>query len=227
MFNMKVGTSTIHPTKIICLGRNYLDHIQETKAPIPTEPVFFVKTLNTLVTNNDPIIYPKLLYENPNYNRVDHEVELAFIIFQTARKITVENAFNYIRGYTIFLDITARKMQISDRNLKLPWYRSKNFDSFAPIGPEIVSCHEIEDPHNLTIQLKVNGELRQFSNTKHMLFKIPEILEYLSRFITLKAGDIVATGTPSGVSPIKPGDIIEASIEKIGTIEHEVILESD
>lgn len=227
MFNMKVGNSTIHPTKIICLGRNYLDHIQETKAPIPTEPVFFAKSLNTLVTNNDPIIYPKLLYENPNYNRVDHEVELAFIIFQPCKNISAVNAYDYIRGYTIFLDITARKMQISDRNIKLPWYRSKNFDTFAPIGPEIVSCHEIEDPHNLTIQLKVNGELRQFSNTKHMLFKIPEILEYLSRFITLKAGDIVATGTPSGISPIKPGDIIEASIEKIGTIENEVILESD
>ncbi|MFX0042194.1 MAG: fumarylacetoacetate hydrolase family protein [Candidatus Hodarchaeota archaeon] len=224
---MKVGNSTINPTKIICLGRNYLDHIQETKAPIPTEPVFFSKSLNTLVTNNEPIIYPKLLYENPNYNRVDHEVELAFIIFQTAKNISVENAFDYIRGYTIFLDITARKMQISDRNVNLPWYRSKNFDTFAPIGPEIVSSHEIQNPHNLTIQLKVNGELRQFSNTKHMLFKIPEILEYLSKFITLKAGDIVATGTPSGISAIKPGDIIEASIEKIGTIKHEVILESD
>jgi 2-keto-4-pentenoate hydratase/2-oxohepta-3-ene-1,7-dioic acid hydratase in catechol pathway len=224
---MKVGNSSINPTKIICLGRNYLDHIQETKAPIPTEPVFFAKSLNTLITNNEPIIYPKLLYENPIYNRVDHEVELAFIIFQTAKNISVENAFDYIRGYTIFLDITARKMQISDRNIKLPWYRSKNFDTFAPIGPEIVSSHEIQDPHNLTIQLRVNEELRQFSNTKHMLFKIPEILEYLSKFMTLKAGDIVATGTPSGISAIKPGDIIEASIEKIGTIKHEVILEND
>jgi 5-oxopent-3-ene-1,2,5-tricarboxylate decarboxylase/2-hydroxyhepta-2,4-diene-1,7-dioate isomerase len=227
MVNMKVGNSTIHPTKIICLGRNYLDHIQETKAPIPTEPVFFAKTLNTLITDNEPIIYPKLLYENPNFNRVDHEVELAFIIFQTARNVSAENVFDYIRGYTILLDITARKMQISDRNVNLPWYRSKNFDTFAPIGPDIISSYEIQDPHNLTIQLKVNGKLRQFSNTKHMLFKIPEILEYLSRFITLKAGDIVATGTPSGVSPIVPGDIIEASIEKIGTIKHEVILESD
>ncbi|MCK4687896.1 MAG: fumarylacetoacetate hydrolase family protein, partial [Candidatus Lokiarchaeota archaeon] len=108
---MKVGNSTIQPTKIICLGRNYLDHIQETNAPIPTEPVFFAKTLNTLITNNDPIIYPKLLYENPNYNRVDHEVELAFIIFQPCKNISAVNAYDYIRGYTIFLDITARKMQ--------------------------------------------------------------------------------------------------------------------
>jgi 2-keto-4-pentenoate hydratase/2-oxohepta-3-ene-1,7-dioic acid hydratase in catechol pathway len=116
-------------------------------------------------------------------------------------------------------------MQKSDRNINLPWYRSKNFDTFGPIGPRIVPCSEISDPHNLSIQLKVNGQLRQFSNTKHMLFKIPQMLEYLSKFVTLKRGDIVATGTPSGISPIQPGDVLEASIEKIGTIKHEVILE--
>jgi len=224
---MKIGKTVINPTKIVCLGRNYLDHIKETNAPIPTEPVFFVKTLNTLVTNGNPIIYPKILYENEKYNRVDHEVELAFIIFQTAKNVSAEEAFDYIRGYTIFIDITARSMQISDRNIKLPWYRSKNFDTFGPIGPRVVPSYEIEDPHNLAIQLKVNEEIRQFSNTKHMLFKIPEILEYLSKYITLNTGDIVATGTPSGISPIKPGDTIEASIEKIGTITHRVILEND
>ena len=121
--------------------------------------------------------------------------------------------------------MTARTMQKSDRNINLPWYRSKNFDSFGPIGPRIVPCSEISDPHNLSIQLKVNGQVRQSSNTEHMMFKIPQTLEYLSKFVTLKKGDIIATGTPSGISPIQPGDIIEASIEKIGTIRHEVILE--
>ncbi len=222
---VKIGNTNINPTKIVCLGRNYLDHIKETNAPIPKEPVFFVKTLNTLVTDNEPIIYPKILYESEKYNRVDHEVELAFIIFQTCKNVSVEVAFDFIQGYTIFLDLTARIMQKSDRNINLPWYRSKNFDSFGPIGPRIVPCSEISDPHNLSIQLKVNGQTRQFSNTKHMLFKIPQILEYLSKFVTLERGDIIATGTPSGISPIQPGDIIEASIEKIGTITHEVILE--
>lgn len=221
----KIGGTKIEPTKIICLGRNYLDHIKETNAPIPTEPVFFVKTPNTLITDNQPIIYPKILYESQENNRVDHEVELAFIMFQTGKNIAARFAFDYIQGYTIFLDMTARNMQISDRNIKLPWYRSKNFDTFGPIGPEIIPCSDIEDPHNLNIQLKVNGELRQKSNTKHMLFKIPEILEYISKFVTLKRGDIIATGTPSGIKPIVPGDIIEASIEKIGKIIHEVILE--
>jgi len=224
---VKIGKTTINPTKIVCLGRNYLDHIKETNAPIPTEPVFFVKTLNTLITDNEPIIYPKILYESEKYNRVDHEVELAFIISQTCKNVSEDVAFDYIQGYTVFLDMTARTMQKSDRNINLPWYRSKNFDSFGPIGPRIVPCSEISDPHNLSIQLKVNGQIKQSSNTKHMLFKIPQTLEYLSKFVTLKRGDIIATGTPSGISPIQPGDILEASIEKIGTITHKVILEQE
>jgi len=222
---VKIGKTTINPTKILCIGRNYLDHIKETNAPVPTEPVFFVKTLNTLVIDNEPIIYPKILYESEKYNRVDHEVELAFIVSQTCKNVSAEVAFDYVQGYTIFLDMTARIMQKSDRNINLPWYRSKNFDTFGPIGPRIVACSEISDPHNLLIQLDVNGETRQLSNTKHLLFKIPQMLEYLSKYITLKKGDIVATGTPSGISPIQPGDVLEASIEKIGTIKHEVILE--
>jgi len=222
---VKIGNTNINPTKIVCLGRNYLDHIKETKAPVPSEIIFFVKTLNTLVTDNEPIIYPKILYESEKYNRVDHEVELAFIIFQTCKNVSAKVAFDYIQGYTIFLDLTARIMQKSDRNINLPWYRSKNFDSFGPIGPRIVPCSEISDPHNLSIQLKVNGQIRQFSNTKHMLFKIPQTLEYLSKFVTLERGDIIATGTPGGIGSIQPGDVLEASIEKIGTITHEVILE--
>lgn len=223
--NIKIGDRFIQPTKIICLGRNYIEHAKEMKAEVPKNPVFFVKTVNTLVTDGNPIIYPKILYGNPEYNQVDHEVELAFIISQTCKNVQIENAYEYIEGYSIFLDITARKMQISDRNVNLPWYRSKNFDSFGPIGPRIVPFSEIENPHNLNIELKVNGEVRQQSNTKYMIFKIPEILSYLSKFLTLFTGDIVATGTPSGVGPIHPEELIEASIEQIGLITHKVILE--
>ena len=222
---MKLGDHSIKPTKIICLGRNYVEHAKEMKAKIPKEPIFFVKTLNTLVTNGNPIIYPKLLYNTQEYNRVDHEVELAFIVSKTCKNIQSEHAYEYIEGYTIFLDITARKMQISDRNINLPWYRSKNFDTFGPIGPRITPCSEIVDPHNLELQLKINGEVRQHSNTKYLIFKIPETLAFLSKFITLVPGDIIATGTPSGVGPIQPRDLIEASIEQIGKITHKVILE--
>ncbi len=197
------------------------------KAQIPESPVFFAKTINTLVTDGNSIIYPKILYNNQDYNHVDHEVELAFIVSRVCKNIQVEQGYEYIEGYSVFLDITARKMQISDRNINLPWYRSKNFDTFGPIGPCIAPLSEIEDPHNLNIQLKLNNEIRQDSNTKRMIFKIPEILAYLSKFITLVPGDIVATGTPSGVGPIQPGDSIEASIEKIGKITHKVILEGE
>ncbi|MFX0021740.1 MAG: fumarylacetoacetate hydrolase family protein [Candidatus Hermodarchaeota archaeon] len=222
---MKLGDTTINPTKILCLGRNYIEHAKEMKSKIPKEPLFFVKTLNTLITEGNPIIFPKMLYNNQEYNQVDHEVELAFIISKDCKNIQAEQAYDYIKGYTIFLDITARKMQISDRNINLPWYRSKNFDTFGPIGPRVVPSADIVDPHNLDIDLKINGEIRQQSNTKHMIFKIPEVLAFLSKFVTFNQDDIVATGTPSGVGPIQPGDLIEASIEKIGKITHKVILE--
>lgn len=178
-----------------------------------------------MITDGNPIIYPRILYENEEFNRVDHEVELAFIMKKSCKKISSVNAYDFIQGFSIFLDITARKMQIFDRNKNLPWYRSKNFDTFSVIGPRVVPLNEISDPHNLNIELKIDGIVKQSSNTKHMIFKIPRLLEYLSSFLTLEKGDIVATGTPSGVGPIQPGDVIKASIEKIGTITHEVILE--
>ncbi|MFW9783438.1 MAG: fumarylacetoacetate hydrolase family protein [Candidatus Heimdallarchaeota archaeon] len=224
---MKVGLTDINPTKIICLGRNYSEHAKEFNAPIPTEPVFFVKTINSIITKGKPIIYPRILYENEQFNRVDHEVELAFIMSKSCKNAPAENAFDLIQGYSVFLDITARNMQIFDRNKNLPWYRSKNFDTFSVIGPRIVPLNDIENPHNLNISLKKNGETKQSSNTKHMIFKIPKIIEYISSFLTLEKGDIIATGTPNGVGPILPGDIVEASIEKIGTITHNVVLEGE
>ena len=113
---IKIGNTDINPTKIICLGRNYLDHIKETNAPVPKEPVFFGKTLNTLITNNDPIIYPKVLYDDEEKRRVDHEVELAFVISKRCKNVSDKDAYDYIQGYTIFLDMTARTMQKTDRN---------------------------------------------------------------------------------------------------------------
>ena len=191
------------------------------------KPVFFVKTINSIITEGKPIIYPRILYESEQFNRVDHEVELAFIISETCKNASAENAFELVQGYSVFLDITARNMQIFDRNKNLPWYRSKSFDTFSAIGPRIVPLKEIENPHNLNINLKINGETKQSSNTKHMIFKIPKIIEYISSFLSLEKGDIIATGTPSGVGPIYPGDTIEAFIEKIGTINHKIILEGE
>jgi 5-oxopent-3-ene-1,2,5-tricarboxylate decarboxylase/2-hydroxyhepta-2,4-diene-1,7-dioate isomerase len=222
---MKIGNITINPTKIICIGTNYMDHINETKLPVPKEPVLFPKTLNSLIGDGEAIIYPRWLYNEKKYNRIDYEVELAFIIKDKCKYVALEDTYEHILGYTVFNDITARKMQINDIVSKLPWFRSKSFDSFAPIGPRVIDGNEIGDPHNLDIELKLNGDIKQSSNTKHLLFKVPELIEYISRFFTLERGDIVATGTPSGIGPIKPGDLIEASIEKIGTLKNTVVLE--
>ncbi|NVM36334.1 MAG: fumarylacetoacetate hydrolase family protein [Candidatus Lokiarchaeota archaeon] len=224
---MKIGTQTINPTKIICIGTNYMDHVEETGLDVPKEPVLFPKTMNCLISNNDPIIYPKFLYNQRKYNRVDYELELAFIIKDKCKYVPKNEAYNHILGYTVFNDVTARKMQVKDIISKLPWFRSKSFDTFGPIGPKIVNTGEIKDPHNLKIDLKLNGEIKQSSNTKHLLFKIPNLIEYISTFFTLEAGDIVATGTPSGIGPIQPGDIIEATIEKIGTLTNRVVLEGE
>ncbi|NHJ22790.1 MAG: FAA hydrolase family protein [Candidatus Lokiarchaeota archaeon] len=222
---MKIGDITINPTKIICIGTNYMDHIEETKLEVPKEPVLFPKTLNCLIGDNDPIIYPKWIFNNRKYNRIDYEVELAVIIKDKCKYVKPNEVYEHILGFTVFNDITARKIQVKDITSKLPWFRSKSFDTFAPIGPRIVSHQEIKDPHNLNIELRLNGEVKQTSNTKYLLFKIPELLENISQFFTMEPGDVIATGTPSGIGPIKPGDILEASIEKIGTLTNRVILE--
>ncbi|MFW9949246.1 MAG: fumarylacetoacetate hydrolase family protein, partial [Candidatus Thorarchaeota archaeon] len=191
----------------------------------PKEPFLFPKTLNCLRSSGEPIIYPKWIFNNRKYNRIDYEVELAFIIKDKCKYVKANDAYDHILGYTVFNDITARKIQVKDITSKLPWFRSKSLDTFGPIGPRVVSNQEIDDPHNLKIELKLNGEIKQSSNTKYLLFKIPELLEYISQFFTMEPGDIVATGTPSGIGPIKPGDLLEASIEKIGTLTNKVILE--
>jgi 2-keto-4-pentenoate hydratase/2-oxohepta-3-ene-1,7-dioic acid hydratase in catechol pathway len=224
---MRIGTHTISPTKIICIGTNYMDHIEETGLDIPKEPVLFPKTLNCLISDGEHVIYPKFLFNQRKYNRVDYEVELAFVIKDKCKHVPIEDVYNHILGYTVFNDITARKMQVKDIISKLPWFRSKSFDTFGPIGPRIVEIDEINDPHNLNIELKLNGKVKQSSNTKHLLFKIPRLMEYITSMFTLEQGDIIATGTPSGIGPIQPGDLIEASIEEIGTLTNKVILEGE
>lgn len=222
---MKIGNIEINPTKIICLGRNYLDHAKESGSDAPKEPVLFVKTPNCLILNDEPIIYPKGLYEKRTLNRLDHEVELAVIIKKRCKGVSKDKALENVLGYTVFNDVTARKVQLKAIRMAHPWYLSKSMDTFGPIGPIIATPEEIGDPHNLQIELKVNGELRQKSNTKHLLFKIPFLVEFISRFITLEPDDIIATGTPAGIGPIIPGDQIEATIEKIGTLKNRVVLE--
>ncbi len=204
------------PQKILCIGRNYVKHAQETGHNPTAEPIFFAKMPSAMIPHKGNIIIPK------NAGRVDHEIELAVVISQQGRHIPEARAFEYVAGYTIVNDITAREMQKSDQANQHPWLRSKSYDTFCPIGPYLVPHGAISDPQNLELSLKVNGEARQQSNTSRMIFKIPELIAFISRFMTLYPGDIIATGTPEGISPLNPGDVVEGEVEQIGKLTNYV-----
>lgn len=218
----------VNPSKIVALGLNYLEHITESQSvdknnlagEIPTEPVLFPKTPNVLIGPNEPIILPAFVRR---YNfadcRTDHEAELAIIIKDTVKNLSVENAMEHILGFTCFNDISQRNLQKGD---KAGWYRGKSLDTFGPIGPRIVTLKDIGDPQNLDIKCRLNGRLVQHSNTRQMIFNIPEILAFVSKNFTLEAGDIITTGTPSGVGPLKDGDRVEVEIENIGILSNPV-----
>ncbi|ADT84864.1 fumarylacetoacetate hydrolase family protein [Thermococcus barophilus] len=212
------GFYEVNPSKIICLGRNYAEHAKELGHEVPKEPVIFLKPPSALIGPNQTIILPKKSRE------VHHEVELAVIIGKRGKNIPREKAMDYVLGYTILLDITARDLQWEAKRKGLPWTVAKGFDTFAPIGPRIVPKEEL-DPSDLEIGLKVNGEVRQLSRTGKMIFKIPEIIEYISSIMTLEKGDIIATGTPEGVGPLRHGDTVEAWIEGIGVLKENVLAE--
>ena len=206
----------LRPGKIICLGLNYSEHARETNNPLPEEPILFEKAISAIVAHDQPVIYP------PGLGRIDPEVELAVIIGKRCRGVKVAEAGTCIAGYTILNDVTARDLQQKDIGKKLPWYRSKSFDTFCPMGPWIVTSDEIGPEESLKIQLRVNGEVRQNSLTKYLIFNIPSLIETISELITLEPGDVISTGTPDGIAPIYPGDIMEAEIEKIGILGNPV-----
>ncbi|MFC1725677.1 fumarylacetoacetate hydrolase family protein [candidate division KSB1 bacterium] len=207
-----------NPQKFICIGRNYIEHAAESGNKVPQSPIFFLKANSSMIAHLDKIVIPDL-----NLGRVDHEVELAVIIGKKGKNISKETAMNYVAGYTVVNDITARELQRSDAKKGHPWARAKSIDTFGPIGPYFVPRGYLKDPYNLRLFCKVDGEIKQDGNTKDMVFKIDDLIAYLSKFITLYPNDIIATGTVSGISEIKSGHILEAYVEKIGTLKNRVI----
>jgi 2-keto-4-pentenoate hydratase/2-oxohepta-3-ene-1,7-dioic acid hydratase in catechol pathway len=211
------------PPKIICLGLNYRDHAEEARVPIPERPILFSKPSTAIVGPEDPIVYPKIS------TQVDYEIELAAVIGKTGRNVSELGAFDHVAGYTVFNDVSARDIQFGDKQ----WFRGKSFDTFAPTGPCLVLSDQVRDPHRLKMELRVNGEIRQSSTTANMIFKIPQLVAFISRVMTLQVGDIIATGTPAGVGfyakpekkLLKPGDLIEAEIEGIGVLRNKVVRE--
>ena len=214
-----------NPEKIFLLAVNYKAHGQETSTPPPKEPYVFTKFANALIGHNQPIIYPKAS------QKVDHEVELAVIIGKKGKYVSRKDAYNYVFGYTILNDISFRDRQFpAEQPYGMRWVHGKGMDTAAPMGPWIVTKDEIPDPHDLKLSLRVNGEVRQEGYTGDMIFKIDQIMEYLSNGITLKPGDVISTGTPPGVALatgkyLKPGDVIEAEISKIGILRNYVVEE--
>jgi len=200
------------PSKVVCIGVNYRDHAEEMGIELPKEPLMFLKPSTTVVGPNEPIVYPKLT-ENLHY-----EGELAVVIKKEAKKVKAEDADDYILGVTCAIDVTARDLQMSDGQ----WTRAKSFDTFCPLGPAIAAKLDYQ---NLRIITRVNGEVRQDSNTNQMVFTIPQIVEAVSAVMTLLPGDVILTGTPPGVGELKPGDEISVSIEGIGTLCTHVIAE--
>jgi 2-keto-4-pentenoate hydratase/2-oxohepta-3-ene-1,7-dioic acid hydratase in catechol pathway len=201
------------PSKIVALGLNYRDHAVEFGHPVPDEPLIFLKPSTSVIGPEAAILYPQMS------RRVDYEAELAVIISKTAHHVAEDKAFDYVLGYTCFNDVTARDLQKRDGIFT----RAKGFDTFSAMGPWIET--DIGDPDNVTVEAYLNGERRQHSNTNDMVFGVRHLISFSSRVMTLLPGDVIATGTPSGIGPMHPGDVVEIKVEGIGTLRNRVLAE--
>ncbi len=199
------------PTKIIAVGLNYADHAREMKRTPPEDPMLFMKPSTAVIGSGDEILYPDHMSK-----RVDYEGELGVVIGEKSHMVPEEKAFDYIFGYTCVNDVTARDLQAKD----VQFTRGKGFDTFAPIGPFIET--EV-DSSDLKIQTILNGEVKQDSSTKNLIFNVPKLISFISSVMTLLPGDVIATGTPSGINPMKPGDVVEVRIEGIGNLVNRVV----
>ncbi len=218
----------VRPSKIIAIGRNYAEHAKETGSDVPTNPIIFAKFPSTLIAHQETITWSESITK-----QVDWEGELAVVIGKRARNVTEDAAMEYVFGYTIADDVSARDLQL---RIDSQWTRGKSLDTFCPLGPWIVTREEIADPHKLNVKTKVNNKVRQDGNTKDFIFNIPFLISYCSRMFTLEPGDLILTGTPPGVGEgmkpptyLKDGDTVTITIDGLGELSNpcKVIAESD
>ena len=219
--HMRLGSPVARPSKIICIGLNYADHARETNAAIPTEPIIFFKSTTSLTGPFDDVVIPK------NSTKSDWEVELAVVISKKASYVEEADALNYVAGYCLHNDLSEREFQLERGG---QWVKGKSCNTFAPLGPILVTPDEIADVNNLHLWLTVNGKTMQDSNTANFIFKVPYLISYISRFMTLLPGDVISTGTPPGVGlgmkpPVylKEGDVMELGIDGLGISKQKVI----
>jgi 2,4-diketo-3-deoxy-L-fuconate hydrolase len=217
----RLGSPVARPSKIVCIGLNYIDHARETNATPPPEPVIFMKSTTALVGPDDQVMIPR------NSVKTDWEVELAIVIGKKASYVEESEALDYVAGYTLHNDVSEREFQLERAGT---WDKGKGCDTFAPVGPWLVTKDEIADVHKLRLWLKLNGQTVQDGNTSNLIFRIPFLIAYTSQFMTLLPGDIISTGTPAGVGMgmkpqryLVPGDIMELGIDGLGTSRQEVI----
>jgi len=221
---VKLRAPLLRPPKIICIGLNYRDHAAEVKADLPQVPTVFAKFATSIIGPGEPIVLPRAS------RKPDYEAELAFVVGRGGRYIPAERWREHVFGYTCMNDVSARDVQMATTQ----WLMGKSFDTFAPIGPWVVTADEIPEPHELDISLTLNGEVMQSSNTRNLIFGIPQLIEYLSSVFTLEPGDVVATGTPAGVGFVRkpprllrPGDEVVIAIQGIGELRNPVVAEAD
>ena len=217
----RFGPCVARPSKIICVGLNYKDHAAESNMPVPAEPILFFKSTTSLVGPNDDVVIPK------GSTKTDWEVELAIVMSQKASYVSQEEAMSYVAGYALHNDYSERAFQLERGG---QWVKGKSCDTFAPLGPYLVTTDEPIDPHNLPLWLKVNGETKQNGNTANFIFDLPYIVSYISQFMTLLPGDVISTGTPAGVglgfSPpqyLQPGDVVQLGIDGLGSSQQTLV----
>ncbi|UWG48076.1 2-keto-4-pentenoate hydratase/2-oxohepta-3-ene-1,7-dioic acid hydratase (catechol pathway) [Halanaeroarchaeum sp. HSR-CO] len=198
------------PSKIVCVGLNYADHAAERNKDVPDRPLLFLKTPNTVSHHGATVTLPA------GKDRVDHEAELAVVIGEQARNVDADEGMDYVAGYTILDDVSNRTDQDKETN----WVRGKSFDGAAPMGPVLVDPEDV--PDDAAIELRVNGEVRQHSSIDQFIFSVPDLIEEITTYMTLEAGDVISTGTPSGVAPLSDGDHVAVEIDGIGVLEHDV-----
>jgi 2-keto-4-pentenoate hydratase/2-oxohepta-3-ene-1,7-dioic acid hydratase in catechol pathway len=204
---------------VVCVGMNYAEHVREQGGELPPAPLLFAKLANTLCSSGETIVLP------PGIGHVDAEAELAIVIGTTAHEVAAGEAMSYVAGFTCANDVSARDIQFSESQ----WFRGKGYDTFCPVGPTVVAASELGDPGNLRISQRVNGEILQDSSTSDLIFGVPELVAYVSAFMTLRPGDLILTGTPQGVGvfrepkrPLRDGDLVEVEIEGIGVLRNDV-----
>lgn len=206
-----------YPPKIVALGRNYVEHARELGNEATEDPPIFFKPPSSIVGPEEAIVIP------PESQEVHHEVELAVVVARRGVRVPAEHALELVGGYTVLNDVTARDLQREDIQRRRPFDRAKSFDTFCPMGPVVVTPRSLPDPDRVRITLRVNGQVRQDASTADMILSVARTIEYVSRYMSLEPGDVIATGTPAGVGPLRPGDVVEAEIEGIGVLRNPVV----